>query len=501
MQDTFNEIINLIGRYVPNLLGALAILVIGWLIALLISTVLRKVLQGVELNKRLASWTGEKKKGEGIDLEQGISKGVFYLLMLFILVPFFQTLGITLITEPLNSLLNSLFAFAPKLIGAGVLLLVAWVVASVLRMILERALSAAKVDERLGSSAGGEEKKPVNLTKPLSDAVYWLVFLLFLPGVLGALEMKGLLEPVQGMFNKILEFLPNVLTAGIIFLIGFFVARIVRHVVANLLAAVGTDSLSEKAGLSSVMGEQKLSQIVGLIVFALIIIPVAIAALNTLALEAITNPASAMLNMILTAIPNIIASIAVIALSYFIGRFACTLITNLLTGVGFNSILVKLGLQKQEPAEGERTPSEMVGSLVLIAIMFFSSLEASRLLGFASLANLVNQFMVFASHIFVGLVIFAIGLYLSNLASRTIKESETSQANILAGTARAVILVLSGSIALRHMGLANEIISLAFGLILGAIAIAAAISFGIGGRDMASRKLEEWSGSPESKQS
>ncbi len=493
METTLNEIISLIGAYVPNLLGALLILIIGWLIALIISAILRKVLHRIELNRRLASWTSEKKAEGEIDLEKGIAKGVFYLLMLFILVAFFQALGVTLITEPLNSLLNTVFAFAPKIIGAGVLLLVAWVIASVLRLIVSRTLTAANVDERLGSSAGSTEQKAINLTKPLSDAVYWLVFLLFLPAVFSTLEMQGLLEPVQGMFNKILDFVPNILTAAIILLVGWFVARIVRQVVTNLLAVAGIDKLSEKVGLSSILGTQQLSGVIGIVLFALIIIPVAIAALNTLALEAVTQPASKMLNMILTALPNIFAAIFIISITYVIGRIVCSFIVNLLTGIGFNSILVKLGLQQNEPAEGKRTPSEMIGYLVLLSIMFFSVLEAARLLGFESLSSLVNQFMVFASHILVGLIIFAVGLFLANLASKTIRASGTAQAQFLAGASRIIILVLAGAIALRQMGLANEIINLAFGLLLGAIAIATSIAFGIGGRDMASRKLEEWS--------
>ena len=66
-----------------------------------------------------------------------------------------------------------------------------------------------------------------------------------------------------------------------------------------------------------------------------------------------------------------------------------------------------------------------------------------------------------------------------------------SHAGLLSGIARVAILVLSGSIAIRHMGLANEIVGLAFGLILGAVAVAVAIAFGIGGRNVDARKLEE----------
>jgi hypothetical protein len=98
----------------------------------------------------------------------------------------------------------------------------------------------------------------------------------------------------------------------------------------------------------------------------------------------------------------------------------------------------------------------------------------------------------------LGLVIFGIGLYLANIASRAIRAGGSAEAGFFAVAAQIGILVLAGSMAIRHMGLANEIINLAFGLLLGATAVAAAIAFGIGGRDIAARKLEEWTGSKKS---
>jgi len=190
----------------------------------------------------------------------------------------------------------------------------------------------------------------------------------------------------------------------------------------------------------------------------------------------------------------------VVTIAYVVGRVVAGLITNLLTGAGFNAILARLGLGK-EPAEGERTPSEIVGYLVLVAIMFFAAIEASHLLGFVLLADLVAQFTLFAGQVILGLIIFAIGLYLANLAARTVQASGAAQAGLLALAARISILVLAGAMALRQMGLANEIINLAFGLLLGAIAVAVALAFGLGGREIAARELEEWLQSVRSKKS
>ena len=211
--------------------------------------------------------------------------------------------------------------------------------------------------------------------------VYWLIFLLFLPAVLGTLNLEGLLEPVQRMLNKFLGFLPNIIAASVIGLVGWFVARIIRQIVTSLLSAAGSDRLSDRVGIAS------LSKLVGLVVYILVLIPVLIAALNALGLDAITQPASSMLNLILEALPAIFAASMVVVIVYIVGKIVAGFITELLAGIGFNNILTRLGIAR-EPAEGKRTPSEIAGFLFMTAIMLFAVFEASNLLGFEALSNL-----------------------------------------------------------------------------------------------------------------
>ena len=500
MPPEVEQIIELTRAYLPNLVKALAILVFGWLAALVITAMVRGGLRRSGLDRRLARWVLGDEKSRSVAIEQWISKGLFYLLMLFVLVGFFQVLGLTLVTEPLNRLLTQIFEFLPQLLGAGLLLLIAWVLASALRLLITRVLGAVKLDERIGSPAGLKGERAFSITKSLAETVYWLVLLLVLPAVLNALALQGLLAPVQAMLDKILAILPNVFSAALILVVGWFLARIVQRVVTNLLVAVGADRLSDRVGLAPVLGVQGLSGVLGFVVYVLILIPVLVASLNALALQAITQPASNMLNTILTALPAIFAAVLVLSLAYLVGRVVAGLISRLLTGVGFNAVLARVGLGK-EPAAGERTVSEAVGFLVLVTIMLFATIEAARQLGFTLLADLVAQFTVFAGHVTLGLIIFGIGLYLADLASRTVRASGAVQAGLIAMTARLSIIVLSGAMALRQMGLANEIINLAFGLLLGAIAVAMAIALGLGGRDIASRELSRWVDSIKTKKS
>jgi hypothetical protein len=487
MQNVFDRVGETISAYVPTLLGALVILVLGWLVARIIAALVSGALRRTDLDNRLANWL----VGGAVPIERMAGTTIFYLIMAFVLVAFFQTLGLTLLTEPLNRLLSEIFEFAPKILGAGILLLIAWIVASLLRRIVARVLGALKLDEKLASQAGVEREKGASLTKTLADTVYWLVFLLFLPAVLNALALQGLLGPVQGMVDKTLDFLPNIFTAGLILLIGWLLARVVQRVVSNLSAVIGADQLSERVGLAPLLGNQRLSSVLGLVCYVLILIPVLIGALEALSLEFITAPVSNVLNAILSALPAIFAAALILIIAYAVGRVLAGMVSNLLAGIGFNTIFARLGLGR-EPAPGERTPAEIAGYLVLVGIMLFATIEALRELGFVLLADLVMRFTIFAGDVVLGLIIFGIGLFLAHLASSTVLSSGANQAGLLALAARVSIIVLAGAMALRQMGLAEDIINLAFGLLLGSVAVAVALAFGLGSREVAGREVSEW---------
>ena len=491
MNNLFNEISSMIGMYIPNILGALAILIIGWIVASLVALGIKELLKRTSIDNKLAAKLTGDESEKPFEIEKWISKGIFWLIMAFVLVAFFEALNLTIITEPLNKLLSRIFSYAPQILGAGILFIIAWLIATVVRKLIVVTLQATKIDEKLSEKSGDEEKKAIPLSKTLGDIAYWMVFLLFLPAILGALNLGGILEPVQGMLDKILEFLPNILTAGIILLIGWFVAKIIRQIVTGLLSAVGTDSLSEKVGLSSVLGDKNLSGLIGLIVYILILIPIVIAALNTLNLDAITHPASNMLNQTLEAIPKIFAAAIILVISYVIAKIIAGFVENLLNGLGFDKIFVNLGITK-EVKEDTKSPSKLVGYIILVAMMLFAFTEAFDTLGFEMLSKLVAEFTVLGGHILLGLVIFMLGLFFANIAADAVKSSSVANASFLATVTRFAILIFSGAMGLRYMGLANEIIVIAFSFLLGSIAVAAAIAFGIGGKELAARKLDEW---------
>jgi hypothetical protein len=529
MGEYFDRVGHDFGVFLPNLLAALAILVLGWLLALLLAKLTQAALQRTTLDNRLAAWLSSDREGPPPKVEDLASKIVFWLVFVFALVAFFQRLGLAAVAGPLDGFLSKILGFLPNLLGAILLLVVAWLLARVLRFIVQKAAERFDLDEKVARSAedpaGDTALAPDDpaspapprpprrtLSKTLGEAVYWLVFLLFLPAILDALELHGLLAPVDGLVREILSFLPNLLAAVVILAIGWLFARILQRIVTNLLGAAGVDRFGARFGMDRASGRKPLSEVIGLVVYILVLLPVVIAALNALQVEAITAPASDMLHSFLIAVPRLFGAALVIAIAYFVGKLVAGLVSSLLAGIGFDQFLENIGLVRTgaagradqavgEPTTGtltpRRRPSDVVGWVVLVAVLLFASIEALSLLDFEMLAAIVTEFTVFAANVLLGLAIFVLGFYLARLAADAVRSSSVERSELLAQIARGAILVLATTMALRQMGMAEDVILLAFGLLLGALAIAAAVAFGIGGRDVAKRYVESWASKAE----
>lgn len=490
LRTMFQGLAGDMGPYLVNLGLALTVLIVGWLLALVISKLIVAALRRTSIDNRIASWVrGGDDTAEAPAVEPVIGRIIFWFLMIVVIIAFFQRLNLTLVAEPLQNLVDTILAAVPRVLKAAILALVAWLLASGLRLLVSKALSGLGVDQRLGAEMD-DESRQVPVSKTLSEVVYWLVFLFFLGPIVAALGLQGLLGPVQGMVDQIIGALPNIFLAVVIFVVGWFLAKIIRRILSNLLAAVGLDSLGERVGLEKALGSQKLSGLIGLLVYTLILLVVLVLSLDALKLEKITRPASDMLDQILGALPGLFGALLIIAVFFVVGRLLATLASNLLSAAGFDRLIAKLGF-KWKGDESAATASDLVGNLALVVIMLFAAVEALDIAGLGQLSALVSAFIGFFFNVLLGVLIFGLGLFLANLAAGAISAS--GQSPLLATVARVAILILAGAMALRQMEVAEDIINMAFGLILGAAAIAAAVAFGIGGRDLARQELERWS--------
>ncbi len=466
---------------IPNIAAAIAVLVIGYIIARIIKAVVVKFFTSTRLSKKVEEWKVSEKE-RPVELIGGLT---FYLVMLFVLLAFFNVLDLPIIADPINKLVSTVMEYLPGVAGAGIILLIAWIVAKILRVVILKGLEFLKFDEKTSKYFAAKEGKTPS--QVIAGITFYLVLLFALPAFLEALKLSSVTNPLSEMWGKFTGILPNLLAATIIVLIGFLVAKIVREIIVNLLVGFGMDRGAERIGIDKSLGELKASGIIGTIVYVLILIPVIIAALDALNIAAISVPGREMLAFILNKLPAIFAAAVIIILAVVIGKVLQNLIAQVLSGVGFNKLLEGLGVK----GVGNRTPSQVVGIIAFVYIIFFAIMEAAEVLNFNMLSDLSSRFITFAFKVVLAFIILGAGILIGNWVKRLV-QGAAKDSPFLANLAKMTVIVFAFAVALQNLGIADEIVVLAFGLLMGSIAIAAAIAFGIGSKDIAGREVETW---------
>ncbi|MDG2989401.1 mechanosensitive ion channel [Candidatus Synechococcus calcipolaris G9] len=519
-----------LGDLLVQLVGAIALLLLGWIVAILVAKGVNSLLHRTHLDNRLTELVSGQQGGpDSLAIEALISKIIFWVIMLLAVIAALNALNLTEVSRPLNTFLDEISVFLPRLGSAAALGILAWILATIVKTVVTRLGESLNLDQKLvettttgaeSSELGAEPSEgsdsgdapTFKLSSTLGNLLYWFVFLFFLPTILGVLNLEGPLQPVQHLLDELLSALPKVLKAILIGGVGWVIARIVKGLVTNLLAAAGADRLIRRLPIQNNQNQYSISALLGMVVYVLILIPTAIAALEALEIQAITVPAVNMLNQILAAVPQIFTAIVILIIAFFVGQFIQTIVTTFLTGLGFDNIFRWIGLPiavagssssaevtpdtpenlETQDSTSTYTPSQFIGVVVLVVVMLFAVVAATNVLGFAELTQITTELLRILGQVIAGLVVFAIGLYLANLAFNVIRNSGGGKALILAQAARISIIILVAAMSLQQIGIAPNIINLAFGLLMGALAVAIAIAFGFGGRELAGEQLRHW---------
>ncbi len=374
----------------------------------------------------------------------------------------------------LEPLMTTLGQFVPGLVGAIIILLLGWAIAKLVSRGVYRLVAATGLSER---AAGGSERLKIEVIT--SRFVYYLILFFVLVFVLNALGYGEVLDPVKSMYDTLLTAVPNVIAASFIGLIGYMIASIVASLAE--MAGEALERLMARGGVTGI----DVSRVLHIFVFVLVFTPALLAGFEKLNIDIISVPATEMLNSVLAAVPKILAAGVILLVAFIAGRIISSLVSQALAGLGADGMPERMGMAGMF----QRTPfSTLLGNLLFFFILLTASVTASERLAFDVLAQALNQVLVFAGSVIVGLVILAVGNWLANVAYTGLTDSGSN----LAPAARFAILGLVLAMGLKAMGLADEIVNLAFGLTLGALAVAFALAFGLGGREAAARQLSTW---------
>ena len=458
--------------YLPENIGALAlqfgmallILIIWWIIAKIVSSLVWKGVSKLTFIENAFAQVGANVSVKKV--ASWMKTGVFLIIFLFVLAAFFDALGLVSLSDPVNNIVNAL----PQYIGVLALAAFTWIAAVVGKHFTTQGLTQTDLDLKAGAGT----------SSTIWTAVYGFIILFFLPGILGGLGLEEIVAPIEWILDQMIGYVPNILGAGIILAVGVFVARLVKQIITSILQASKIDAAAEKVGMKDV----SLSNIGGTLVYVFIMIPLVISALDKLGIETISGPAKDILAQILAILPNLIGAVALIGITYVVANFASKLVGDLLKSMGFDDILSKVGMKLNM----KTSLSQLASKLILTVFMLFAFVEAGNMLGLSIVSDMVSQFIAFGGSILGWVITIFIGMLVANMVSNAMSAASSSKAVV--SLVRMTIIILSVAIGLGQMGIAENIINLAFGLIFGAIAVAAALAIWLGARDVAGREVD-----------
>lgn len=384
-----------------------------------------------------------------------------------------------------------------KVLAAIVILVVTAIIAKVVKNLASKHLIKIKALNRNGG--GGN-----SLATSIGSIISMVIWIFGLMAVLNLFQLTGVLAPLQNMLSSLLGALPNLIGAGLVLFIGVVLAKIVRSLVVTALEAAnidryasklggGANRVSDEAGVPAgdpaydteatavQAGKEpvKISAIIGQIVFAVIILVVSIAALQMLGIKSISEPATHMLQLILDAIPRILGAAILLGIGVVIAKLVGNLLESVLGGLNTRSLVEKLGMD----ANKVDIPN-VAARIVQIAIVLFFAVAAANMLGFPQITEMLNTVLGLGGKVVFGAIVIVIGVFFANVVASFV-SGRTKQ------VVQVAIVVLFAAMGLKYMGLADSIINMAFGAVVIGGAAAAALAFGLGGREAAARQLDK----------
>jgi hypothetical protein len=479
---------------------AIVLFIIGWVVAksasygvftLLSKTKVDNVLaQKLGITLLMPDRDGDGERGEeGGAVERLVAKIVFWMFMLLVIVGVLQFAGLSQVAGPIERLVDTVIQALPRVGKAGLILLVAYIAGLILKMVVTSGLDSFGVDRRFAQLAETEDDVRQPFSTTAGNIVFWLLIVFGLAGAFEALEITPISEPLHGAIDRVVGILPKLAIAALLVFVGWTAGRILRVVVRNLLTSLGFDRLVARIGLEKFTGKSSPSDLVGVTLMVFVMLQATIAGLNELGLETLSGPLTGMVAQIWNALPAIAVSILILGVGVFVGGLLRQLVSTALRNLGFDRLMERIGFGKiadRDDRLGEF--SELVAYGVQIGVVLLAVAQALDNLGLDTWSAYVNGFLAYllknvAVALAVVLVGFVIGKHVRDLIVSRQGDNETGK--WIGEFARYAVLVFAFTMAVRQLDVAEDFVLMTFGLLFGALCLAIALSFGLGGREVA----------------
>src|ERR671916_876694 len=196
------------------------------------------------------------------------------------------------------------------------------------------------------------------------------------------------------------------------------------------------------------------------------------------------------LSTFLEYIPQLIGAILILVVGYIVARILQAVVSRGLQAIGFDSWMERGGIKQFfDRAQTSETPATVLGKLVFWLVFIIAITMAADALGISQVSQVLGQLIAYIPSIIAAILILILASLLANFLSGVVRGATGS--DVLASIARYAIIAYAAFAALTQLGIAVQLTANTFLILLGAVALAAAIAFGIGGREVAQEILEK----------
>lgn len=384
--------------------------------------------------------------------------------------------------EKIKEVLQNIWSIA--FVQFIVYLAIAFVAAFLIKFIVTKLLKLLKIDAKLDKWGINEGQVGTSLTF-VGKLVFAIVFLLFLPPALNAIGLESVSSPISDFVSACISYIPNIIAAVIIIFIGVFLGKIIGQVITVLLKKTKIDNLTKKI---KGVGEDgiKLSEILGKIIYAVILLIAIVQGLSVLKIDAISTPALSIINSVFGAIPHILLAAIIIACGLLVANIACNLLENVLKGANFDGLVEKIIPQNKKKISA----TKVVVTIVKAVIILFIVAQGVDVLKLEILSNITSAVIAYLPMVISAVLIAMVALVGASMLEGFIVKTSPKAAGI-AKVAKVAIFVLAGFMILSQLGIATTIVNSAFVICLAAVAVSFALAFGLGGKDFAKKTLDK----------
>ena len=200
------------------------------------------------------------------------------------------------------------------------------------------------------------------------------------------------------------------------------------------------------------------------------------------------------LNLVLTFIPKLIGFLVILLVGWIVASLVSKAVVFLLRKIGFDNMSNRIGLSRMEQRMGMRLdPAGVLGKVVYWFLFLIFLIPAVNSLGLTSVSNILNSIIAYIPNVFVAIIVLFLGTLLATFVADIVRgamgSANVGSPSIFANIARWAIIGFAALIALEQLNIAPSLMNILFTAIIGALAIAFGLAFGLGGQDTARRLL------------